>query len=533
MQNDKRQGKHEHWITYQDEITLVLNILNEKFGFGTQEPIKNDAKTPEKFKLHHILATHRSGFHVHIGNGRGTSLPFSTVKNVFCVFVACERLLDRLSGTRDITGAKLAIEAPKAGTADFGDRAEYLMKSYAYSKPISAFLLFAAHIRRTWEEYPDQRVLDLQWRENRKHFLDNLYPQAKSRRPAVYHKVKFGMDIDSWLALVDGAKDIKDVRDFTCNHRKNCTINLSQLCDDERSGPEELMDSEMQLTNKLLTIEFRQHAGTLLPVDALSFVDFVAKLTLCCDNEGQTGLRSGIRLGGKLRALQPLANTAFELIRSIGCEQETLDFYRRQMSGSGGDVAEKLGADRKFIEKHQSEIPGAIFALIELKRLRESIRPENVEGLIMKKLLAGGYGQFRVEDLQAVLPSNTPPGELEKLIIGYRVPLNFEIEPAASQNKGKTPVTLHHSEDDGQEAGKKPVSKALFSFKSDDHPKGEGSAKQNGESRRRNAGSSRPSGWSKGPHSNQDGHQDHGVNGRTSSKSAGTRKGPQFNSHHV
>lgn len=522
MGDDQKHGKHQHWITYQDEITLVLDILNRCFGFGRFE-IKAQAKEMrDKHTTHAILETNRSGFHVHIGNGPGVSVPFPTVKNVLSVFVACERLLDRLSGTRDITGINL-IAAPKARTLSIFDKSDCFIK-YAYNRPVSACLIFAVHTRRIWQENPD--LLNAKKGAEYNRCLRELYPQE--RAPTISSEVMFGMDIHNWLILVDGAKDMNDIRDLTCFFDKNCTINLKNLRGVDRVGTEESIDQNMQSGRELRTIEFRQHAGTLLPLDALSFIDLMANLTLCCHDDRRNDLMSGIKLGGKFRVPHPMVETALDLVKFIGCKQKTFEFYRRQMTGKGGDVAEKLNFDEGFISKHESQIPGARFALHEIGGLCESIEPGNVEELVMEKLLESGYGKFSDKDLQTLLPSDTPTWDRERLVI----PVKSETGPDTTQSKVSAPLARSKEEDDSAKAT---VPKGSVSLNWNYQSKGEGSArhitglcKSSGE-----ASKPKPNGGKKMARSHHESHEDRRLNGKKSANAAGTRKGLVFISHHV
>ena len=39
---EQRSGQHEHWITFQDEITVVLDNLDEAFGLGREDNVPTD-----------------------------------------------------------------------------------------------------------------------------------------------------------------------------------------------------------------------------------------------------------------------------------------------------------------------------------------------------------------------------------------------------------------------------------------------------------------------------------------------------------
>ena len=179
-------GKHEHWVTFQDEITMVLSLLNEKFGFGRKDVMHSG---------YHIFATQQSAFQVHIANGEHLSVPFETAKKVYSTFIACERQLDRLSGTKDLNGVSLATVSPKTPIPGASDLYSYLLRK-TYNKPLSVNLITAAHMRRQWEYVPRDKSL-LRALKGDKDVLDELYPQTVSKTMKNFDDVKFGMDIDS------------------------------------------------------------------------------------------------------------------------------------------------------------------------------------------------------------------------------------------------------------------------------------------------------------------------------------------------
>lgn len=409
---ERADGEHEHWITFQDEITLVLSLLNKNFGFGHEDNAGSK---------YHVLATAQSGLHVHIANGKSLSVPFRTAKKVYSIFVACERQLDGLVGTRDIMGIKLATQAPKRPISGATDLYEHSLNS-AYNKPVSAYLIAGTHMRRQWEHGSPDKPLTQSLRGD-KAILDQLYPQTRSKTMKDFDDVKFGMNIDSWLTLVNGAEDSVDLCGLNCIMDRQCTLNMRHL-------PSALPLPTMMkkplaqdpVLEKLLTIEFRQHAGTLVALEALSFIDVVVKLVLFCDKTKDEEFQMLIKPGGKLR--EPHFHS-LDLLKFFGCTAETYKFYESQILWNNSPLTKQLNLEEEILSKYRDQIPVADYALSEIEKRRKSMSPAEVQKLITQKLLTGGYGQYSHEDLDVLLPNGTSAEQREKLAIGYRVPLNF------------------------------------------------------------------------------------------------------------
>ena len=416
--NDRKQqsGQHEHWITFQEEITVVLDLLDERFGLAHEDNIGSQ---------YHILPSSRSGLHVHVGNGVDVPVSFSTAKKVYTTLVACERQLDRLFGTDSISGVKLGTEVPDQPISGADDVWQNMI-GRAYNKPPSAYLIAAAHMRRQWEEpsVSGQLHMIMQgvW-----FLFDKFYPQRISKTLKNFDKVRFGYDFDSWLTLINGAQDTLDCRGLNCLMDKHCTITLRNIPSSRLSEPPENPTEDP--LKRLLTIEFRQHAGTLLPIAALSYIDFVVNLVLRCHNLKEDEFEMLMKPGGLLRKPQ---FTTLELCDFVKCSAETYEFYRNQTAANEDSVLDKqLNLEEANIQKHTAKIPVADYALSEIHKLRDSMKPQAVGALIDEKLLTGGYGQFTAANLDVLLPSGTSAETRQKLTIGYQVPFNYSASASA------------------------------------------------------------------------------------------------------
>lgn len=412
-------GKHDHWIPFDQEITLVLDRMNEKFGLTR----KNIAESKW-----YAVPINSCGLHVHIGNGKGVPIPFSTAKKVYTMFVACERQMDRLQEKHRIIGVKLATEAPKEYVYGSKEIDKTLIESDSenpdvksegepkdhpkgnsvskpYNKPPSAYLMAAIRMRRQWENVTN-KSLSLVQKLNKKDFDDN-YPQNALKSMPNVDKVKFNYDIESWSTLIKGASEISDLRDLNLGLDRHCTISMDDLPSQK--------DKE-KLIEKKQTIEFRQMAATFMSQVTLAWIDFVVKLVLRCHTLTDTDFDNLVKPGGKLRDVNL---TALDLCQFVGCRKETIDFYSNCIKSKQNPIIQQLNAEEAVVLKNK-DLKIAEFVLDYIEKRRQGADPKAVDDQIFKKLLAGGYGQFSKEDLKRL---NVPLEKQERLTVGYRVPL--------------------------------------------------------------------------------------------------------------
>ena len=202
------------------------------------------------------------------------------------------------------------------------------MDTEVYNRPLSHHFIPAACIRHKLtiheprkEDTEGQRTCGL---------LSTRYPGTEF---ATNEKLllQFGRDIDSWLALVPNAGKSRELREMHHLDDWKCTINLAHIPSPGTPPTES--------GNKRLTIEFRQHAGTLNPTAALSFIDVVVSLVARCSTISDNDFSAMIKPGGIFR--DPTFNTSKFLI-FVQCRDETLHYYDRVLNGGVNELSTYL-----------------------------------------------------------------------------------------------------------------------------------------------------------------------------------------------
>ncbi|KAF2159921.1 hypothetical protein M409DRAFT_29530 [Zasmidium cellare ATCC 36951] len=191
---------------WRGEIRTVLNVL---------------AMMQRRFDAH-FLSNDSTGFHVHIGNAGGAPMPFDTVKRIFQLTTAHERVIDSMH-------ASSRVLAPAHKEDD-----TFPLLLYG---PVSYF-----HIR-------DDEEFDL---DN-----NNLF---------------------GWLERIEDMHTFEDFCEmFTGDLDSNALSGHSSAVNFDNLWSETYEDT----TN---TVEFRQHVGTIDYAEIIAWVTFLANLTNFCHN---------------------------------------------------------------------------------------------------------------------------------------------------------------------------------------------------------------------------------------------------------
>jgi hypothetical protein len=382
-----KQAKHVHWVAYDQEIKFALDRLHEGFDV-------NGGKNKDRLC---IMATSHCGLHVHIGNGKGNPIPFNTMKKVFSVSLACEKQIDGLNSKDRITGTMLVSELLTGHPTAHTDAAQLIQKAYNY--PLTLQFLRSAHKRR-WEIFVNADVPK-----------ENAWRMEKER-------LEYAYDIGSWLSLVSTADDVDDLRQLVPHMDRYSVLNVS-----EYPSKSETLSNPAERT---LTIEFRQHMGTLQSEVALPFIDVVANIVLKCGTITNEEFDKAIGPGGILRDVKM---STIDFCEWIECKGTSYKFYKSLLSGAIDPVKEYL--DLEVRKDSKAMLSSGWYERAPLRAaLKERVSMTNqeaVQGRILEKLRKGGYGQFSDGILESLIPGISKDDVHRHLRLGYRSKVSQEL----------------------------------------------------------------------------------------------------------
>ncbi|KAI7210261.1 hypothetical protein KC333_g8313 [Hortaea werneckii] len=421
MNRDTRQSRdqpeHTHSITFSEEISAVLAIINGMSGSTVKD-------IPGRF---YPFVNNSCGLHVHVGNQQD-GFPLQTVKNFLTVFALCERQIDMLNSVQRIGGSDLPTQPvknrfiylhPTSGLAEFG-----LWDESVYNLPLSAWHHIAVHHRlhclqagyetldpiaayslhmsgqcgkrkKTYSledvDLLDQDV-DLLDRVRTGRYPENIFAESADLKKAA-HQYSAGAN----AVVIQNAPTVLDLDSLMANAHES-TISIANIC---------IFPWDGDSPDKKMTIELRQHAGTLDVQQVLSWVDFVI---------------SAMRYSHDKQSYEQMANTGFsdpdydaiDLLAELGCNEQTVQHYAAQLYGNdaGGLYADstKIAALNETSKLSKTE-EGRIIAPVlkrSIKQQAMAIHPIQVSTRICEKLLVGAYGQFSDEDLNKIFSRINP-----------------------------------------------------------------------------------------------------------------------------
>ncbi|KAI6832040.1 hypothetical protein KC367_g4790 [Hortaea werneckii] len=314
-----------------------------------------------------------------------------TVKNLLTVFALCERQTDMLHSVQRIGGSVLPTQPiqdrfihypPASGFAEFG-----LWDDLVYNLPLSARHHIGVHHRfhcseAGYESLDTIAAYDLYVSGNfgkgkgyepedvdlfDEGLLDEVhtgkYPSNMIAERTDLEKAAHQYSAGASVVVIQNAPTILALRWLMTNGNQS-TINLDNICGFPWDG---------ELPDKKMTIEFRQHDGTLDVQQVLSWVDFVV---------------SAIRYSHDEQGHELMANTRFsdqeydaiDLLTELGCNEQTIQHYTSKLSGND---ARKLYAD-----------------------LAKAAASEHVSKLSITE--EGAYGQFSDVDLDKLFSRMDP-----------------------------------------------------------------------------------------------------------------------------
>ncbi|KAI7283101.1 hypothetical protein KC345_g3094 [Hortaea werneckii] len=416
------QPEHTHSMAFSEEISAVLAIINGMSGMAFKG-------IPGRF---YPFVNGSCGLHAHVGNQKD-GFPLQTVKNLLTVFALCERQIDMLHSIQRIGGSDLPTQPVQdrfiyhhstSGFAGFGlwklvyniplsawhhigvhHRLHCLQAGYQALDPIAAYSFYLSGELGKRKTYSPEDV-DLLGAVRTGHYPENIFAQSTDLEKAA-HQYSAGAN----AVVIQNAPTILDLHSLMANGHES-TISIGNLC---------VFPWDGESPDKKMTIEFRQHAGTLDVQQVLSWVDFVI---------------SAIRYSHDRQGHEQMANTRFsdpdydaiDLLTELGCNEQTVQHYTAKLYGND---AGQLYADStelaalKKISRLSTKEEGRIIAPV-LKRSIEqqamAIHPVRVSRRIREKLLVGAYGQFSDDDLDKLFSSidSKPSDEArERLRLGH------------------------------------------------------------------------------------------------------------------
>jgi hypothetical protein len=396
------ETEHNHTTTYQNEITSVLNSMNEAF--------LPQGSAVDHHQQRRMVVNETCALHVHIGNGtKGFEL--QTVKNLLIVCTAFERVMDSMHAASRIGCSTLAL-APLDEFSACGKNGKDLASDAAqdpktFNKALTERLSISAYLTRRNDKHDPELKVER-----------NQYPAVHMDQNNILKQAASAFHTEAFIEVVQQASSIEHLQELlgSCSET---SVNILHLV---------TKPSEDQILNKarpyrrLNTIEFRQHAATTDPQDALRWIDFLQTLVKYAHSQSAQTIRSACELAA--------SDPHFDLkamFKLLGVAQETQTFYLNRNNAkfhSAIHEAEQLSLDDPF--------RGTVLALA--KKRADDHDPAKISERIKTKFEEGGYGQCSREFIDAYAPALDKEGK-ERLTIGWEAPLWSSMEDDGDRMK--------------------------------------------------------------------------------------------------
>ena len=369
---------HVHEITYVEEIDSVLSRLHDFFTGAT---------CGHKIDRTRIVLNSTSGLHIHVGNER-RGFPLPTVKNILGTYVANERAIDGLHAASRISGCRIATEALDK---PFHDRSvnDLHLLPLAFNTSWSTQFAQTAHTLKRQRFGYNTRKSCLPRPSDQPAFC---YPETHMNESSVGNAVD-SFYVGDWLEVIDHAPSLQAIQQLQMLSLGRGTLNLRNLAphdsDDEK-------DEEFRFWgDQMMTIEFRQHAGSLDAAEIHAWMDVVVSIVTHAHYTPDADYKALSRT----QWLQPDYGS-IDLLKEICCSLDTKRFYRHKLSSVPTAPNEGVfAADIAEIDLFPTDAMIApLLEYVEWKR-RQDYHPGNVADRIKEKFRMGGYGKFHDEYL--------------------------------------------------------------------------------------------------------------------------------------
>ncbi|KAF2774084.1 hypothetical protein EJ03DRAFT_323425 [Teratosphaeria nubilosa] len=242
-------------------------------------------------------------------------------------------------------------------------------------------------------------------------FQESRYPAEYLDDPEI-RKAAFEYSCPAQLTLINRAPNLEALRHMQEDWSHNSTVNLENL-----PTREELSEG----MKRKMTIEFRQHAGTLSVTEILAWINVITNIVGFSHTVSDREL---VMLGADQWS-SPF-HTTDSFLNAIGCAPKTIKHYREK---AGLRPGRPSYAQRRFdrvtgqpmMSFHAEEPTAALIRLLANQYL-QSNAPDEVQCRIIKKFASGGYGQFPdwyLDQVKSILDLTDFPNAREQLRIGW------------------------------------------------------------------------------------------------------------------
>jgi len=380
------QPGHVHSITYQEEVSAVLQQLKAVFNAPSGR-----AGNTGSWRL---TINDSCSMHVHIGN-EDRSFPLRTVKNVLSTCAVGERAIDALHAQPRIDGVTLPL-IPQHDPSTHIESAP-LFEDDVYNKSLST--LHAGNVYAAREKVSRKS-------KSLPYFRSIEYPSGSEHQAVVASALEYS--VSAQLTLIQHAPSLDCLKDlhggFVYSHR--VAVNLENL-------PSPGCNSDKY------TIEFRQHAGTLEAIEAVSWMDVVTGIVRHAHETSDLAFAALV----KDKWQSPQADT-LALLATIGCSSRTLQHYERCLDPhrtNDSHAEDMFTQETTVLTTFPIDDPLVSVQAVGIQKRHSNHSPANVRSRIAEKFRKGGYGQFPAAYLAHVDVDCGPDGDAvrERLTIGW------------------------------------------------------------------------------------------------------------------
>ncbi|KAF7189565.1 hypothetical protein HII31_09205 [Pseudocercospora fuligena] len=389
---DDRDPDHMHEISYEEEITAVFAALNAHFNVP-------HAPCGDAYRL---MVNEQCGLHVHVGNGR-KSFPFHAIKNLVAMYTANEKQIDGMHAVSRVDGRTLISGKLLSVTPSW---------KHSNNKPWSAHFVDLEHAVRNGKA----KIWGTSFPPAGQQYPNVLFDERPELKEAALSN-----DLPRRLKLIYEAENLAHLKHLPGNEYLHSTVKLDNLASYEPQGYDR-NDSD-HLRGKKLTFEFRQHVGTLEPIEALSWVDFLLHLLDFAHDHTEEQIRALC-----LDIWESPAHDTSDLLKLLGLNEGDPTFkHYQQVTGDHGSAP-------SWSELYLQQNVNLAEAFPANDRLRKIWRccirdsandrePQQVQQRIREKLLAVCYGQFTKEYLVELQNSGVRFSEKQKerLVLGNQI----------------------------------------------------------------------------------------------------------------
>ncbi len=378
---------HIHEISCEEEVEAVMRRLRSAFGLGME---------------HHIIVNSTCGFHVHVGNDR-RGFPLRTVKKILALNVANERSFDSLHATSRIGGSTLPLEPLKHTRITDGG---LQLMPWAFNNPLSthkALISYRLRMHRAGlnpfptslhDIYPDG---------------DTVYPESHLKDRDI-DQAAIANNIGASLVLIERAPELQALQDLQLDVGHYSNVNLENLAD--------FAGADRRYVRSKVTIEFRQHAGTLQIAEILAWVDVVVSMVSYAHAADDADFKKTCGDGWQT----PNCNV-LELLKTIWCADETIQHYAHKLGKAGLEGSDYASEQFKEVTEGLDAHPSGDPLIPLLRHVAHESKQETLASVVRErideKLKVGGYGQFPSEYLDKLDIDGLNEELKEKLTIGW------------------------------------------------------------------------------------------------------------------